>query len=288
MHPEGHTLIIVSGRIKIGANGVIAKFMSTNLYLIITLPWTTMSFSAFIALNPHIVDIWHLHLGCLENQNIVKLAGMSERIDLSQLPPSDACAPYTRGTLQVETHSDTSLPGQARLDLVHSNVIEPFPLTSNGTWYVVTFLDDDTKESEICFLKQKSEVFQAFQSYLAWYKRGDLQNYRLWTDGGREYDSNEGTVFREEKAIVWEPIILGNLKQNGSAEKLGQTLLSKASAILKESNLDIKYWPEMICTSNYLRNRQPITCKFMTPFEARYVYRPQLGHLCHISRIRYA
>lgn len=58
--------------------------------------------------------------------------------------------------------------------------------------------------------------------------------------------------------------------------------------MLKESNLDIKYWPEMIGTANYLRNRQPVTGKSMTPFEASYGRRPQLGHLCRIRQIRYA
>ena len=288
MHREGYTLTIVSGGIEIGANGVIAKFMSSNLYLITTLPRTTMSFSAFTALNPHTVDMWHSRLGHLGKQNIVKLAGMSEGIDLSQPPPSDACAPCARGTLQVETHIDAPLPGQGRLDLVHSDVIRPFPPASNGTRYVVTFLDDDTKESEVCFLKRKSEVFQAFQSYLARNERGGLRNHRLRTDGGGEYDSNEWTVFREEKGIVWEPIIPGNPQQNGSAERLGQTLLRKASAMLKESNLDIKYWPEMIRTANYLRNRQPVTGKSMTPFEASYGRRPQLGHLRRIGQIGYA
>ncbi len=109
---------------------------------------------------------------------------MSEGIDLSQPPPSDACIPCARGTLQVETHIDPPFPGQGRLDVVHSDVIGPFPPTSNGTRYVVTFLDDDTKESEVDFLQRKSEVFQAFQRYLAPNERGDPRNHFLRTDGG--------------------------------------------------------------------------------------------------------
>ncbi len=98
---------------------------------------------------------------------MVELAGMSESMNLSQPPSSDACIPCARSTLQVETHIDPPLPGQGRLDLVYSNVIGPFPPASNRTRYVVTFLDDDTKESEVDFLRRKSEVFQAFQHYLA-------------------------------------------------------------------------------------------------------------------------
>ena len=75
-----------------------------------------MSFSAFTALNPHTVDMWHSRLGHLGKQNIVKLAGMSEGIDLSQPPPSDASALCARGTLQVEIHID--VPLQAKADWI--------------------------------------------------------------------------------------------------------------------------------------------------------------------------
>ncbi len=119
--------------------------MSSNLYFITTFPRSTLSFSAFIALNPHNVDIWHSRLCHLGKQNVVKLARMSEGIDLSQPPPSDACIRGARGILQVETHIYPPLPGQRRLDLVYRNVMGLFPPTSNRTRYVVTFLDDDTR-----------------------------------------------------------------------------------------------------------------------------------------------
>ncbi len=166
MHREGYTLTVVSGGIEIGTNRVIAKFMSSNLYLIITLPQSTLSFSAFIALNYQTVDMWHSRLGHLGKRNVLKLAGMSEGINLSQTPPSDACIRGAHGTLQVETHIDPLFPGQSRLDLVYSNLIRPFLPTSNGTQYVVTFLDEDTKESEVDFPRRKSEEFQAFLRYL--------------------------------------------------------------------------------------------------------------------------
>ena len=132
MHREGYTLTIVQEGIEIGSTGVIAKFMSSNLYLLTTFPQTKTSFSAFIAQNAHTMDMWHSRLGHLGKQNIVKLAGMAKGMDLSQPPPSDACIPCARGTLQVETHTGATRPGQGRLDLVHSDVMGPFPPAHNG------------------------------------------------------------------------------------------------------------------------------------------------------------
>ena len=97
--------------------------------------------------------MWHLRLSHLGKQNVVKLAGMSDGIDLSLLPPSDACIPCTRGTLEVEPHTDSPISGQERLHLIHRDEIRSFPPAINGAQYFVSFLDDDTKESEVSFLQ---------------------------------------------------------------------------------------------------------------------------------------
>ena len=83
---------------------------------------------------------------------------MSDGIDLSLPPPSDACISCARGTLQVEPHTDSPISGQRRLDLVNSDVIGSFPPAINGARYLVFLLDDDTKKSEVSFLKRKSKV----------------------------------------------------------------------------------------------------------------------------------
>ena len=201
MNRESYTLTIIPSGIEIGTTRVIAKFMFSNLYLITTLPQTTPSFSAYTALNPYKVDMWHSRLGHLGKQNVVELAGICDGIDLSLPPPSNSSIPFARGTLQVQPHIDSPLHGQRRLDLVHSDVIRPFPPSINRAGYGFSLPDDDTKESELSFLKQKSEILQAFRNYLARNEKGDCRNHCLRTDGGGEYDSNEWTIFREKKEL---------------------------------------------------------------------------------------
>ena len=77
---------------------------------------------------------------------------MSDRINLIIPPSSDACIPYTCGALQIEPHNDSPISGQEKLNLVYSDVIGLFPLAINRARYVISFLDDDTKELEV-FLK---------------------------------------------------------------------------------------------------------------------------------------
>lgn len=58
--------------------------------------------------------------------------------------------------------------------------------------------------------------------------------------------------------------------------------------MMKDSGLNIVYWPELINTANYLRNCQPVTEREMTPYKANVGRKPQLGHLRRIRQVGYA
>jgi hypothetical protein len=52
--------------------------------------------------------------------------------------------------------------------------------------------------------------------------------------------------------IIPEFTVLGNLQQNGTAEKFGYILWFRAKLLLKHLGLDFIYWPELVKISNYL------------------------------------
>ena len=66
---------------------------------------------------------------------------------------------------------------------------------------------------------------------------------------------------------------------NGEAERLEQTLHRIANAILKDSGFAIRYWPKLILTANYLRNREPVVGRDITLFEAD-TRRPLFWAIC--------
>ena len=50
------------------------------------------------------------------------------------------------------------------LDLIHSDVSEPIPTTSNnGSRYYFAFINDCSRLCRVYFMKQKSEVFNFFK-----------------------------------------------------------------------------------------------------------------------------
>ncbi len=254
-----------------------ARLVDINLYLMnIVSPGQL----ALAAINKDTLKIWHSRLGDLGHQNIIRLANISQSIDLSQSLLQDVCIPCTEANMRVEPHINMIQPGLQPLDLVHSDVSGPYTTELYGARYYVTFLCDATKRSEANLLKEKSGVLRN--------EKGDKKVRRLRTDSGGEYDSKAFAQFRDEKGIIWEPIIPGNPQINSVAERLGQTLHRMANAILKDSGFAIRYWPEIILTANYLRNREPVFSCDITLFEAD-TGRPHfLGHLERITQRKVA
>lgn len=244
IHRQGHRLRITSNGIAVGTSGIIAKLTSNNLYLIHLTEPSRPSLTpdlALTAINGETVKMWHARLGHLGEQNIRRLATMSEGIDLSKPPPLDACIPCTIATLQSKPHKSTIEPGKHFLDLVHSDIIGPLQISYTGARYAITFLDDYHKASKVYFLKEKADAFKAVQQYCNHYERGDNQIRRLRTDWGGEYNSDAWDEFRAEKGIYWEPFIPGNPQMNGTAERLGQTLHRKACTMQKDSGISMFY-----------------------------------------------
>ena len=199
IHREGmHKLEITSQGIRVGVD-MFAWLMDNNLYLMDTFSPEPL---AMAAIKKDTLHLWHSRLGHLGHQNIIRLAHMSEGIDLSKTPPEDVCISCTEANMQVELHKDMIQPSQDPLDLVHSDVSGPYTTGIYGVKYYVTFLCDATKRSEAILLKEKSGVLPIFKGYCLRNEKGDKRVRRLRTDGGGEYDSKEFAEFREEKGII--------------------------------------------------------------------------------------
>ena len=170
IHREGmHKLEIASQGIRVGAD-MFARLVDNNLYLMDTFSPEPL---AMAAINKDILCIWHLRLGHLGHQNIIRLAHMSKGIDLSKTPPEDVCISCTEANMQVEPHRDMIQPGQDPLDMVHSDISGPHTTGIYVAKYYVTFLCNATKRSEVIVLKEKSGVLPAFKGYCLRNEKGD-------------------------------------------------------------------------------------------------------------------
>ncbi len=278
-----HQLSIVDDGICVGNKGMFARLIENNLYI---MDIAGPSDFAFPSINEDTLKTWHARLGHLGRKNIIRLAkGMANGIDPIKHLPYSAYMPCSIGNLQAEPYRDKIEPGLESLDLVHSDVTGLFIEELYGTTHFVTFLCDSTKISEVILLTKKSGVLPAFKRYCLHYEKGDKRVRRLRTDEGGEYDSHDFTKFRDECGIIWEPIVPGNPEMNGSAERFGQTLHKMASTMLKDSGFELRYWPELVLTANYLQNSGPVVGRNFTPYEADIGHKPYLVHLRRIGQI---
>ena len=78
-------------------------------------------------INPNTLRVWHNRLGHVAESTLLKLAEMSNEVNLTEpipeLTPYETCA---ISTLRLNPHKSHTQPGEAPLDFIHLDVLGPF------------------------------------------------------------------------------------------------------------------------------------------------------------------
>ena len=208
------------------------------------------------------------------------MADMTEEIDLTKpIPEIAPCETCGISTLRSKPHNSHIQPGEAPMDLIHSDVLGPFKIGLDGSRFIVTFLCDATQLSVAYCIKSKADVFDCFRNFKQHYERPDRKIHRLRTDNGGEYTSKAMLRYLFLTGITPEFTVPGNPQQNGAAEKFGHIIWNKAKTFLKLSGLPWEYWPEMVRTANYVRMRTLQSRLQTTPYRAWYGHDPHYRHI---------
>jgi len=168
------------------------------------------------------------------------------------------------------------------LEIVHSDVNGPHRCFGyGGEKYFVSFIDDYSKLAKTYIVKSKAEVNQCFEDYinLAENKTGKRIK-TLRCDNGKEYLNQEIYKLCRQKGITMSLCPSYTHELNGTAERFNRTIMDMSRCLLAEAGLNLKYWPEAVCTATYLKNRtlaNTIECK--TPFEIFFGIRPSAKYL---------
>jgi len=83
----------------------------------------------------------------------------------------------------------------------------------------------------------------------------------------------------EDSRIVAQFTILGNLQQNGVAERCNRTLTDRMSSMISRANSLGFLWGETFKTALYIINCVPIKVVPSTPFKLWIRCKPSLNHL---------
>jgi hypothetical protein len=149
--------------------------------------------------------------------------------------------------------------------------------TIDGQRHMLTITDDFTRKSWIYLVKDRTEVYTAFRQ---WQASTELESgHRLKAiriDNAKELlklgGELERTGVRVERTAAYTP------SQNGVAERLNRTLITKARALLVAAELPERLWGEAVHAANYLRNLTPQEDR-MSPEQRWTGQKPRIGHL---------
>jgi len=134
---------------------------------------------------------------------------------------------------------------------------------------MLTIIDDYTMKVWPYFLKHKSEAFLAFKEWKVMVEKQTKKKVKkLRTDNGIEFCSEEFNSYCKSEGIVRHYTVPYTPQQNGVAERMNRTIISKARCMLSNAGLHRHFWAEVASAACYLINRSPsIAINKKTPIE---------------------
>jgi len=102
----------------------------------------------------------------------------------------------------------------------------------------------------------------------------------LRCDNGKEYINTRVFQFAKEKGIIIKPCPAYVHELNGTAERYNRSLMDMGRCFLSEAKVERKFWPEVIKTAAYLKNRTLTnTIESKTPYEIFFKRKPSVKNL---------
>jgi transposase InsO family protein len=122
---------------------------------------------------------------------------------------------------------------------VHADLWGPSRKKSlGGASYMLTIIADYSRKVWPYFLKHKYEAFDAFRKWKVMIEKQTKKKVKLIrTDNGMEFCSNEFNDYYNDEGIVRHYIIPYTPQQNGVAERMNITIISKARCMLSNAGM---------------------------------------------------
>ena len=167
----------------------------------------------------------------------------------------------------------------APLDLIHSDVWGPAPVSIGNHSYYVSFIGDYSRYTWIYLLKQKSEVFQVFKDFQNFVERKFTRKIiHMQTDWGGEYERLNS--FFRQLGISHRVSCPHTHQQNGRAERKHRHIVEVGLSLLAQASMPLKFWDQAFLTATYLINILPSrVLENKTPVELLLKEKPQYTSL---------
>jgi len=218
---------------------------------------------------PSKTDLWHMRLGHMSELVMAELMkrNLLDGCILSGKKFCEHCVFGKHKRVKFNTSVHTT---KGTLDYVHADLWGPSRKPSyGGARYMLTIIDDYSRRVWPYFLKSKDDTFAAFIEWKVMIERQTEKKVKvLRTDNGGEFCSDAFDDYCRKEGIVRHHTIPYTPQQNGVAERMNRTIISKARCMLSNAHMNKRFWAETANTACYLINRSPsIPLNKKTPSE---------------------
>ena len=235
------------------------------------------------------IKIWHDRMGHLNWEAIKSTRSnnpplLGVKLDAS-VPPHETCPGCAAGKAKRRLfksagsrHTRSTHP----IERIHSDLAGPMEVNSiNGNRYICVFTCDCTSFVWVYLLKSKDKTLDAFKRFVPMVEK--LTGYKIkffHSDRGGEFMSDEFTKFLEEQGITRETSAPRTPQQNGVAERMNQTLIGGARALIHHSGMSKGFWAEAVSVAAHVINRAPRKgLGWRTPYELLFGRIPDVSYL---------
>lgn len=231
-------------------------------------------------------DINHVHrvLGHTNFESIrdmVRHGRLDGVTSLTGVP--EFCEACVLGKMKKKPFGHSRTVPRGPLDIVSSDVGGPVtPEGAGKIRYWITIVDHYSSHVWVLFAYKKSQVYTRLKEWRETTEahfRSQIANWEFcsgWTrffrtDGGGEYTSHQMEAEFKRQGIIHETTAPYTPEQDGVAERMNQTLTTRATTNLVASHIARKYWPRAMSHAAYTINRSPASAqKGQTPHERLY------------------
>lgn len=237
-----------------------------------------------------LLQLYHERWGHQDKRHVKKVLERVSGIKVNMT--NQICEPCIYGKahrLPFGSRPKATIPGE----LVSADVCGPFENESfQKKRYFVLFKDSFTKFRFCVFMREKSEVSNALESFLAHVVAQGHVVKELLTDNGGEFENAAVKRILGKHGIGHRLTAPYTPEQNGLSERENRTLVEMARTFMY-SNEDAHFpkalWAELVRTAVYVLNRTgKSSVEDKTPHELWFGKTPRIHHLRIIGSTCYA
>jgi hypothetical protein len=143
------------------------------------------------------------------------------------------------------------------LEIVHTDLVGPTTTKGlKGEKYFMLLVDDYTRMTAVCFLKNKSKAFENFKIYKEMVENEmDSRIKCLRSDNGGEFTSKEFMDYCRSHGIKRQFSVARTPQHNGVVERKNRTVQEMARTMLMDSKLTDIFWTQAVHTTDHIQNR---------------------------------